>query len=248
MSMLQGIIGFLVLPVIATVAGGVIAVMRPPGPRVQTYLQHITAGIVFAAVTCELIPEIKEGHSSLPLVLGFALGVIMMLGIRWLTSRLITENQHEATGTVRVPRWLFLTVGIDLWLAGLLVGLGFAVGAQQGTLLAIGLALEVGSLSLSTATALRKWAAPRGWVVVIISALALLVAAGVRFGFIFANNLSGASLVTALSFGAAALLYLVMDKLLRKAREAPETPFLAAPFFAGFLALFVIALIIEMAA
>ena len=45
-----------------------------------------------------------------------------------------------------------------------------------------------------------------------------------------------------LSFGSAALLYLVTEELLVEAHEEPETPLSTATFFAGFLLLFVLQL------
>lgn len=247
MGRLQDIAIFLVLPVIATIIGGLIAVVRPPGARVQSYIQHITAGIVFAAVAGEIIPEIKEERAPIPVIVGFALGVAVMLGVRWLAARLSkgqTATVEGEANAVVIPTSLLATVAIDLWVDGLLVGVGFAAGAQQGALLAIALTLEVLFLGLSTAAALIRGGARRGWVVGMMVALSFLVAAGAMVGVILLNGLSGAPLEVALSFGAAALLYLVTEELLVEAHEVPETPLSTALFFAGFLALFIIELLI----
>ena len=48
-----------------------------------------------------------------------------------------------------------------------------------------------------------------------------------------------------LSFGAAALLFLVTEELLIEAHEVEQTPFITAAFFAGFLALYVIGILSE---
>lgn len=253
MSRLQDIAGFLALPVVATIVGGIIATIRPPGPRLQSYIQHITAGIVFAAVAGELIPEIKEERAPLPVILGFGIGVAVMLGMRWLTAHLSNGRTQEGKAEgeaedVVVPASLLATVAIDLWIDGLLVGVGFAAGAQQGMLLAIALTLEVLFLGLATAAALIRGGASRGWVVAMIMGLSFLVAAGAMVGVILLNGLTGAALEIALSFGAAALLYLVTEELLVEAHEVPETPLSTALFFAGFLALFTIEMLIGAAA
>ena len=57
------------------------------------------------------------------------------------------------------------------------------------------------------------------------------------------NSLSPRVLEGVLSFGVAALLYLVTEELLVKAHEVPETALTTATFFVGFLAI----LLIEMA-
>ncbi|HJT03446.1 MAG TPA: hypothetical protein VJ757_07440 [Pseudonocardiaceae bacterium] len=56
--------------------------------------------------------------------------------------------------------------------------------------------------------------------------------------------LGGASatvLAAVLAFGAAALLYLVVEELLVEAHEQAETPLLAVLFFAGFLGIYLLA-------
>ncbi len=45
-----------------------------------------------------------------------------------------------------------------------------------------------------------------------------------------------------LSFGAAALPYLVTEELLVKAHEVKETPWITSAFFPGFIALYLIGL------
>ncbi|HEV8177483.1 MAG TPA: hypothetical protein VGP44_07295 [Gemmatimonadales bacterium] len=48
-------------------------------------------------------------------------------------------------------------------------------------------------------------------------------------------------LAAVLAFGAAALLYLVVEELLVEAHEEAETPLLGAMFFLGFLGLYILA-------
>ncbi|MGC4885614.1 hypothetical protein [Micromonospora sp. DT227] len=66
-------------PVVATVTGAVIATFRTPGPAVSSGIQHFAAGVVFAALAGELLPELRrEGH--LPIVVGaFTAGVALLL-------------------------------------------------------------------------------------------------------------------------------------------------------------------------
>ena len=59
------------------------------------------------------------------------------------------------------------------------------------------------------------------------------------------SGLTGFPLATMLSFGAAALLFLVTEELLIEAHEVEQTPFITAAFFAGFLALYIIGILSE---
>ncbi|MBB6018911.1 hypothetical protein ACFP9V_24655 [Deinococcus radiopugnans] len=58
-------------PVLATVLGGVVAGFRPPSPRVRSFVQHFAAG-----------------RQPLGVVIGFALGMGVMIAVRALVGRL----------------------------------------------------------------------------------------------------------------------------------------------------------------
>ena len=236
---LQTVFAFLLLPVVAIVVGGTIAAFRPPGPQLQSYLQHFAAGVVFAAAAGEVLPEIMHERSTSALIVGFALGVAAMLGIKWLTERLEAGESSAA----EQPTRLMLVVGIDLLIDGLLVGVGFAAGAKVGLLLTIALTLEILFLGLSTAAELTEAGATRRRVILISAGLGLLVAIGAVVGVTLLSGLAGSALEMVLSFGAAALLYLVTEELLVEAHEVPDTPVITAAFFLGFLVLFVIEMI-----
>ena len=85
--MLPTILTYTLIPVIATIIGGTIAAYRSPGERTGIAVQHFAAGVVFAAVGLELLPELTHNLNLLSLVTGFSLGVALMLLVRWLTGR-----------------------------------------------------------------------------------------------------------------------------------------------------------------
>ena len=237
---LQGVFIYTLLPIVAVIVGGIMAAFRAPGPRAQSYVQHFAAGVVFAATAGEVIPQMMHERDPLGVMIGFTLGVAAMLGLRWLTEK--SEPPGEAQ--VEQPTSLLVTVGIDLLIDGLLVGLGFAAGAEAGVLLTFALTLEILFLGLSMAAALSKAGASRRRVIATAAGLGALVAVGAAIGVTLLSGLSGRALEVVLSFGVAALLYLVTEELLVEAHEVPETPTITATFFLGFLVLF----LLEMAA
>ena len=240
--MLSQVLTFVLIPAAATVLGGVVAAFRPPGRRLQSVVQHVAAGVVFAAVAGELLPELMHEAAPIPTVLGFALGVGLMLGVKRLTEGGPAEGtaaEPEAENT----RGLVTTVAVDVAIDGLLVGVGFAAGAKAGLVLTIALSLEVLFLALATAAALAGAGASRGRVIGTTLGLAVLLVVGAVAGGLAAGALSGGLLAGLLAFGVAALLYLVTEELLVEAHETEDTPLATATFFAGFLAL----LLLEMA-
>ncbi|GGL95530.1 membrane protein [Deinococcus aerolatus] len=249
MTGLSQILLLTLIPVAATILGGVVASFRPPTPRVRSFVQHLAAGVVFAAVAGELLPQITAGREPLGVVIGFALGVGVMLVVRTLVGRLDPEEEDGAAGedsagaAPRAVTGLLAAVGIDILIDGLLIGVGFAAGERVGTLLVVALTLELLFLGLSVAASLGQRGASRSRSILTVSGLSLLVIVGASLGGTLLQGLSGLALEIVLSFGAAALLYLVTEELLVEAHEVKETPWITSAFFIGFIALYLIELL-----
>ncbi len=221
---LLGVLAFTLIPCIGILAGSAAALARAPGPRLISAFQHFAAGVVFAAVAVELLPQLHTLDSPVAMIVGFVLGIGAMLMFKAL---------FEDAGIV-VP------MTVDLFVDGLLIAVGFAAGVMGGTVLLIGLTLETLSLGLSTAPALVKRGMTRSRAVVMLVAISLAILVGAAAGHLIAG-MSGAFLAGILGFGVAALLYLVTEELLSEAHEVPDTPIVTATFFAGFLVPIVIA-------
>ncbi len=240
--MFTQILAYVLFPASAIVIGGAVAVLRPPGLRLQSVIQHFAAGVVFAAVAGELLPEVMREGAPLPTVIGFALGVALMLGVKRLTERAPSEVGGAESGS-RGSGGLVWTVAVDVAVDGLLVGVGFAAGTEVGLLVTAALTLEVLFLALATTAALIDDGASRARALLTVGGLALLLIAGASVGGAALQVLTGGFLVAVLAFGVAALLYLVTEELLVEAHETPDTPLATATFFLGFLVL----LLVEMA-
>jgi zinc transporter, ZIP family len=266
--MILNILFYAVFPVLAVILGGVIAAFRPPGERMRSAVQHFAAGIVFAAIALELLPEIKDEREPLAAILGFAIGIGLMLAIKIVVGKFgekAAETEQPAAGENapdsstaakfkrsaaaqptpqnKQPTSLLITLGIDILVDGLLIGIGFAAGAKQGLMLLVALSIEALFLGLSAAVALSQIGASRAKIIGANIALGSLLAVGVIGGVFLFGNMTGAAKEIVLSFGAAALLYLVTEELLVEAHEEPETPLLTAMFFVGFVVLLVVEMI-----
>jgi zinc transporter, ZIP family len=226
---------YALIPGVAVVIGGVLAARYPPAPRMRSIFQHVAAGVVFAAVAGELLPEITAMHDVTGVTAGFALGIALMLAMRQLT-----EPATRPTGRDLNPKGLLITVGVDLLIDGLLVGIGFAAGAEVGVLVTVALTLEVLFLGLATAASLARAGASQTRLVVTSVGLGCLIVLSAIVGAVILGGISGTPYAAVLGFGSAALLYLVTEELLVEAHEVPETPLATASFFVGFLVLLVI--------
>jgi ZIP family zinc transporter len=232
-------LGFSLLPALVMVIGAALAVWRAPGPKLRSAILHFAAGVIFSVVAVELLPDIVQHHAPYEVVLGFGLGVATMLGLRYFTQRLEERQGPKATtgpsSTASLPWGLLVAIGIDIFIDGLLLGIGFAAGAKEGTLLAIALTIELLSLGLATAVELRQDGHTKSRAVAIVAGTSLMLLIGAGIGTTVLRGATGNLLEIVLSFGLAALLFLVTEELLTEAHEEAETPLLTLAFFVGFL-------------
>ena len=237
-STVASVLAFASIPALAVMLGGSAAAFRTPSATVRSAVQHLAAGIVFAALAVELLPEVIHRRLPLITVLGFGVGVAVMLGLKSFSSR--WENLEGAATAGALPIGLLVASGVDIAIDGLLIGIGFVAGERQGVLLTLALTLEVLFLGVASAAALGGSAGSRGRILAVSSVFAILLLAGAGAGAAFLSGASPVVIDAVLSFGVAALLYLVTEELLVEAHEVPETPVLTSMFFLGFITLLVI--------
>ena len=262
---LIGIIGLTLVPLTAAVVGGVIAAFRPPDRRQQSYVQHLAAGAVFAATTSELLPAIEPRDPRIVLV-GFALGIGVMLTLRTVSTWIEGEFEDESSGGVlragvmlivntlspRIEReledgWaggalgLLTIVGVDVTIDGLLIGIAFAT-ETGGILLTISLSVEILFLGLSIVASMSETAS-RTAAIAATTGIGLLLPISAVVGSLLLSEATQTIQTGFLAFGSIALLYLVTEELLAEAHEAFESSGAAGVFFSGFGFLFVLEMI-----
>lgn len=224
-------------PIGAAIVGSLVSVIRPPGSKTTSAIQHFAAGVVLSALAGEILPELRLEGSLLFAVIGFVIGSAVVLTLGAVGRRI---EGRRPPGSSQLPWGLLIAVGIDLLLDGLLVGLGSSLGERQGIILTIALTIEILFIGLSVTTSLLQAGASRRRAVTISTVLGLAVGVGAIGGAIFLAGASNQVLALVLAFGAAALLYLVVEELLVEAHEQAETTIMAALFFAGFLVVYVL--------
>lgn len=254
-----------IVPVVFTIIGAAAGAFWPALSRLRSYVLYLAAGVVFSVVAVELLPEIQRRALVIDVVIGFALGIVMMLVVDTVLDRIRGPENDKADGDDHppqvsagpltrnvllpgrgvVPFSLLVAVAIDFLLDGLLLGVGFAAGARIGILLALAEAAEQLSVGLALSLELRRAGVTRTRVLVTVSALGMLVFGSAVLGGTVLSGLSAAPMEAVLSFGAAALLYLVTEELLREAHEERETALGTSMFFIGFLIFLVIGMTLD---
>jgi ZIP family zinc transporter len=235
---------FALIPVVLLTTGGVIGLIRPPGAALKSVILHFAAGVVFSVVAVELLPDMIRIHDPKSIIIGFIAGITAMLLIKYYTGKLADKEATEKTSDKTLPWGILIAIGIDLLLDGLLLGIGFAAGAKEGILLALALALECFSLGMATVTTLQESSLTKKRIVFILFCLGGLFIIGSVLGLYLLHYTGDKVLELILSFGSAALLFLVTEELLVEAHEEKDSPFFTAAFFGGFLIFLILGMVV----
>lgn len=224
------------IPACAMLIGGSVSLLQAPSQRIASYAQHFAAGIVFAAVALELIPKVSQTQSSIPLTIGFLIGLGIMLLIKE-----VAEHHHDESTvslTMKLPLNMLTGVGIDLFIDGLLVGLAFITGNRGGILITIALTAEILFLGFATGSRLTQHRLYQSLPIILL--LSITIPGGALTGIILLDLLPLQWLTGILAFGISALLYLVTEELLVSAHSQEDTPLTTSAFFIGFLVILLI--------
>lgn len=205
----------------------------------RSAIQHFAAGAVLAAVASNVIPEVEAIGTLTGIIGGFVAGGLVMIGLKWIVVRL-ERDQQRGQGP---PIGLAAAAAVDTLLDGVIIGAGFSINPQLGTLLVIALGLELFFLTLSVGVEFRE-ARSKVWKSLAITAgIASMLLLGALGSSFFLADASKATLAVVLAFGAAALIYLIAEELLVETIQAEESLFSTMMLFAGFLVLMALKLI-----
>jgi ZIP family zinc transporter len=220
-------------PVASALVAAACAVIFQKSDRVRCFMQHLAAGVVVAAVTVELVPDLMHRRSPISTALGFSLAVLVLVALKRMEDN--TDNAVPA-----VPKTYIAATGIDLLLDGFVIAIGFAAGAKQGKLLTVALTLELASLGLALIGELLGRQLSRWKAFTITAGVSCLLLIGSAVGAMILKHLSPSLLTAALGFGVAALLFLVTEELLLEAHKQEDTSTTTVIFFAGFLSILIL--------
>lgn len=229
---IETLCGYAGLPVLAAMVGTLLGSFYRLGPKGLSHLQHLAAGIIFSVVSVEILPDVIHRQNPTLLTIGFSAGVGFMLLLAH-----FSEHGHESksSGRKRIPMALIAGVGVDVFLDGLILALTIHTLASAGRLLSLALSVELLSVGLTLTGTLRKLQHSRPFIFLLNFCVFSMLALGTILGMVGLPYLPDSALDLVLSFGLAALLFLVTEELLVESHREVDTHISTVLFFAGFL-------------
>jgi ZIP family zinc transporter len=249
-KLISEILIFSLLPFLCINFGGVLGVFFKIKGNSRSFMLHLAAGVIFAVVAIELLPDIVIGQNIYIVSSGFFLGMFLMMLIKYVTRRSqkihknnILQEETAKKSLTLLPWGLLIGIAVDIFIDGILLGVGFAAGQKEGILLCIALSLELLALGLVVSTELKNEEFLRKTILFTVLILSVSICVGALIGSIILNYVNKQVLTGILSFGLSALLYLVTEELLVEAHEVKDTPLNTAVFFVGFFVFLLVAIL-----
>ena len=211
-------------PTVAVPLGGLAVSRFPPSAAMRSMLQHFAAGGLIAVIGVELLAELHDG-SPWVVAIGIAVGTAFMIGLDTITQRI------EQRGGRLAEVGFMAVVAVDFLIDGLLLGVALSHESSLGLLLAIVLTLEDFVTGVSFASSLSKDQP----VARLTAAVAVTFPVGAVIGGLLGGVLTEHWYTGLLAFAAVALLFLVIEELLREAHEVAESPWTTGVLFGGLL-------------
>ena len=227
----------LILPAISMVLGGLLGSRLRPGKRFRAVVAHLVGGLVLGIAAADLMPAASDSGHPLALAIGFCLGFSLLLVIN---AVLEDPDDNSEQSRPRPMLLLMLPFLIDSLIDGLVVGIS-SKAAEQQWVIPVAVALEMGLATLGLGTLLGRGAGR--WRSRVSGALmAFTYVIGLSVSLVITNGLQGPALTGTLAFGTAALIYLVVEEVMKEAhaRGEDDSGLVNVAFFIGLLCIWLL--------
>ena len=219
------------------VLGGLLGSRLRPGKRFRAVVAHLVGGLVLGIAAADLMPAASDSGHPLALAIGFCLGFSLLLVIN---AVLEDPDDNSEQSRPRPMLLLILPFLIDSLIDGLVVGIS-SKAAEQQWVIPVAVALEMGLATLGLGTLLGRGAGR--WRSRVSGALmAVTYVIGLSVSLVITNGLQGPALTGTLAFGTAALIYLVVEEVMKEAhaRGEDDSGVVNVAFFIGLLCIWLL--------
>ncbi len=232
------VMSFKLLPAVAILIGGIFGSRWRPTHRLRGVVAHLVGGVVLGTAAADLMPAASEQGQPIALSIGFCLGFSLMIVINHLLQD--PDKDLQKGSTARPMLVMVLPFAIDSLIDGLVVGIGSGIGSN-GWIIPIAIALEMGLSALGLGALLGSGASrQRSTAAAVILSLSYVI--GLGGSEILKSILQGPFLTAMLAFGTAALIYLVVEEVMKEAHAEGEddSGLVNLAFFLGILAVWLL--------
>ncbi|MDG2423263.1 MAG: hypothetical protein P8M22_04730 [Phycisphaerales bacterium] len=218
------------MPISIILVSGIGVRWVKPSDRMTAIMFFFAAGVLIAALCTEVIPQSMTRQRTPAFVIGFTVGVVLMLLIRSLFSppqeKIANPNRTITLGSI-------LNIGISLMINGVLVGIAFGVPDASGLVMIFTLSVKATLIGSGLAQVLFRNGRPMMTVMIMLITFSAVAYGGAVIGWLLV--VKNAEIITAFACATAAaiMLWVVFEELMVEAHERGSRRSDSLSFFVG---------------
>ena len=221
-----------------TTLGGIIGIIiKKHSNKFLSFILAFASGLMMSVICFDLIPEALGISSILNVILGIALGIIVMIFCDLLVAKKFSTNtSFEENKSSLLKTGIIVSIGLAIhnFPEGLAIGSGFEASLKLGVSLAIAICLHDIPEGISMAIPMKNGGMKKTKVIFYVVLSGITTGIGAFFGAIV-GSISQEIISICLSFAAGAMLYIVSGELIPESNKLYHGRMTAVGNMAGFL-------------
>lgn len=178
----------------------------------------LASGIMLAVIIFDLIPSSLQYGNIMETVVGFALGVGLMLALDVILSHSYTNNHSSTRHYLKMGYLIAIGIALHDLPEGIAIAAGYSATENLGILIALAIGLHNIPEGMAM-TAPLKMGSLRSYQIIIINLfVSVFTPIGTMLGFII-MHLSKGLIATLLALAAGAMTYIVKSELIPESRR-----------------------------
>jgi len=220
------------LPVVSNFIGAMIAEALPSSKQTLGLALHAAAGVLLAIASTELIPRVVMAKPVWATILALFLGGAFFVWVNQLLN--LSKNRLRGIDLNTVSLAIFLSIAIDLFGDGLMIGTSLTIAPHLGVVLASGRVVAHIPEGFVTNTAFKSQNMPRTKRFLLLAAFIIPVWLGATLGYWGLRGQADLPKLIVLAFTTGTLITAIAEEIIPEAHQTQDTNWSILTFIGSF--------------
>jgi zinc transporter, ZIP family len=220
------------LPVVSNFIGAMIAEALPSSKQTLGLALHAAAGVLLAIASTELIPRVLIAKPVWAAILALFLGGAFFVWVNELLK--LSKNRLRGIDLNTVSLAIFLSIAIDLFGDGLMIGTSLTISPHLGVVLASARVVAHIPEGFITNTAFKSQNMPRTERFLLLAAFIIPVWLGTTLGYWGLRGQGDLPKLVVLAFTTGALMVAIAEEIIPEAHQTQDTNWSMLTFIGSF--------------
>ncbi|MEH1866910.1 MAG: zinc/iron permease [Nostoc sp.] len=220
------------LPVVSNFMGAMLAEALPSSKQTLGLALHAAAGVLLAIASTELIPRVAYAKPVWAAILALFLGGAFFVWINQLLN--LSKNRLRGVDHNSVSWVIFLSIAIDLFGDGLMIGTSLTIAPHLGVMLTSGRVVAHIPEGFVTNAEFKSQNMPRTQRFWLLAAFLIPVWLGATLGYWGLRGQTDLPKLIVLAFTTGTLMVAIVEEILPEAHQTQDTNLSTLTFIGSF--------------